>query len=284
MSRRKDAMMKTLILMTTALALMTLPTVPAAAQQPTQAEVDRYVDLVRMDVRQGRAELVGETMQLSAGQATMFWPIYEEYEAAYTALGDTELQLIRDYAAVFFSMTDAAADGLVEAARLTALRDSLIEVVQRELAQTQERGEFAKTQLKQSSRELRRERRDVRGARDAVDDNQDLAELDLARNTLNRSDERRDREDDVQDLKAVGAKGQQLGAVLAQLTAAESETADAPTSPVELHSKLKTAVVTIDQVLVTDLEASTTELQELVKELEEDQRERRGDRRQRRRQ
>ena len=65
MSRRKDAMMKTLILMTTALALMTLPTVPAAAQQPTQAEVDRYVDLVRMDVRQGRAELVGETMQLS---------------------------------------------------------------------------------------------------------------------------------------------------------------------------------------------------------------------------
>ncbi len=119
MSRRKDAMMKILILMAAVLALMT--TVPAAAQQPTQTEVDQYVDLVRMDVRQGRAELVGETMQLSAGQATMFWPIYEEYEAAYTALGDTELQLIRDYAAVFFTMTDAAADGLVE--RLFQLND-----------------------------------------------------------------------------------------------------------------------------------------------------------------
>ena len=174
-----------------------------------------------------------------------------------------------------------AAEG--DAARLTSLRDSLIEVVQRELAQTQERGEFAKTQLKQSSRELRRERRDVRGASDAVDDNQDLAELDLARNTLNRNDDRRDRKDDVQDLKAVGAQGQQLGAVLAQLTATESEAAYAITSPVGLQSQLKTAAVTIDQVLVTDLEANTTELQELVKEVEEDQRERRGDRRQRRR-
>lgn len=103
--------MKNSILIGTALALMT---VPAAAQQPTQAEVDQYVELVRMDVRQGRAELVGETMQLSASQAANFWPIYQEYETAYTALGDTELQLIRDYAAVFFTMTDAAADMLVE--------------------------------------------------------------------------------------------------------------------------------------------------------------------------
>ena len=82
-----------------------------------------------------------------------------------------------------------AAEG--NAARLTSLRDSLIEVVQRELAQTKERGEFAKTQLQQSSRELRSERRDVRRARDAVDDNQDLAEVDLVRNTPARERTRR---------------------------------------------------------------------------------------------
>ena len=111
MSRRMEPMLKNSILMASVLALMA---VPAEAQQPTQAEVDQYVELVRKDVRQGRAELVGETMQLSAGQAATFWPIYEEYEAAYTALGDTELQLIRDYAGVFFTMTDAAADMLVE--------------------------------------------------------------------------------------------------------------------------------------------------------------------------
>ena len=114
MSLRKEPIVKNSILMASVLALMTVPTVPAAAQQPTQAEVDQYVELVRMDVRQGRAELVGETMQLSASQAATFWPIYAEYETAFTALGDTELQLIRDYAAVFFTMTDAAADMLVE--------------------------------------------------------------------------------------------------------------------------------------------------------------------------
>ncbi len=111
--------MKThLIAMTAALTLMA---VPAAAQQPTQGEIDEYVQLVRMDVRQERAEIVGESMRLSSGEASRFWPIYEEYEAAYTALGDTKLQLIRDYADVFFTMTDAAADGLVE--RLFQLND-----------------------------------------------------------------------------------------------------------------------------------------------------------------
>ena len=90
----------------------------------------------------------------------------------------------------------AANAGDIDAARLASVRTSLVEVVQRELAQTKEKGEFAKTQLQQSSRELRSERRDVRQSRDAVDDNQDLAEVDLARNTLNRGDDRRDRKDD----------------------------------------------------------------------------------------
>ncbi len=111
-------MKRHLIVMTAAL---TWTAVPSAAQQPTQGEIDQYVELVRMDVRQQRSEIVGEAMRLSAGEASSFWPIYEEYEAAYTALGDTKLQLINDYAAVFFTMTDAAADGLVE--RLFQLND-----------------------------------------------------------------------------------------------------------------------------------------------------------------
>ena len=103
--------MKKVLMMTVALMLMA---VPSSAQQPTQEEIDKYIELVRIDVRQERSELVGAAMQLSAGQATKFWPIYEEYEAAFTALGDTELKLIRDYADAFFAMTDSAADGLVD--------------------------------------------------------------------------------------------------------------------------------------------------------------------------
>ena len=62
--------MKNLLMMTTALILMALP---SAAQQPTQEQIDQYVKLVRMDVRQERAKIVGEAMGLSAGQAAKFW-------------------------------------------------------------------------------------------------------------------------------------------------------------------------------------------------------------------
>ena len=102
--------MRTLTLCTVAFILASTS---AAGQQPTDEELDQYIELVRMDVRQGRAELVG--------QAATFWPIYEEYEQAFTRLGDTELQLIRDYAAAFESMTDDAASQL--AGRLLDLLD-----------------------------------------------------------------------------------------------------------------------------------------------------------------
>ncbi len=110
--------MKKVLMMTVALMLMA---VPSAAQQPTQDEIDKYIELVRINVRQERSELVGEAMRLSAGQAAKFWPIYEEFEAAFTAHGDTKLKLIGDYADVFFTMTDSAADGLVD--RLFRLND-----------------------------------------------------------------------------------------------------------------------------------------------------------------
>ena len=110
--------MKNLLMMTVALMFMTAP---SEAQQPTQEEIDQYIELARMDVRQQRAEIVGESMRLSAAEASNFWPIYEEYQVAYTALGDTKLQLINDYADVFFTMTNSAADGLVE--RLFQLTD-----------------------------------------------------------------------------------------------------------------------------------------------------------------
>ena len=94
---------------------------PVAGQQPTDEELNQYIELVRMDVRQERAELVGQAMGLSAGQAASFWPIYEEYEQTFTRLGDTELELILDYAATFDSMTDDAASQL--AGRLLDLLD-----------------------------------------------------------------------------------------------------------------------------------------------------------------
>ncbi len=187
----------------------------------------------------------------------------------------------QEVAALTELATELAANaGDIAAARLASLRDSLVEVVQRELAQTKERGEFAKTQLSKAhasfaasaatfasratpSTTTRVWPRSICGGIPSIEVTTDGT----AKTTWRTS-------------RPSAAHGQPLGAVLAQLTAARSEAADAPASPVKLQGTLQTAAVTIDEVLVADLEASTTELQELVKELEE---ERRGDRRQRRR-
>ncbi len=103
--------MKQLCLITAATALLATP---ATAQQPTEEEINQVIELVRMDVRQERADLVGQSIRLSATQAASFWPLYQEYEQAFTTLGDTKLQLIRDYAQAFDAMTDATADMLAE--------------------------------------------------------------------------------------------------------------------------------------------------------------------------
>ena len=104
--------MKTVIVRPLAALLVVLGAGPVAAQQPTDAEINQYIELARMDIRQGRADLIGQHMQLSASQASQFWPIYEAYESAFTTLGDEKVQLIRDYANTYTSMTDATASQL----------------------------------------------------------------------------------------------------------------------------------------------------------------------------
>ena len=88
--------MKTVIVSAFAALLVVIGASPVVAQQPTDAEINEYIELVRMDVRQGRADLIGQHMQLSASQAARFWPIYEAYEMAFTSLGDDRIQNIRD--------------------------------------------------------------------------------------------------------------------------------------------------------------------------------------------
>ena len=126
--------MKTVIVGALAALLVVIGTSPVVAQQPTDAEINEYIELVRMDVRQGRADLIGQHMQLSASQAAEFWPIYEAYEMAFTSLGDEQIQNIRDYANTYTSMTDATASELatraldLETQELELLRDYFMKV------------------------------------------------------------------------------------------------------------------------------------------------------------
>ncbi len=114
------------------LVLTLLASVPAAwAQDKTQPKdaqakssstanskknIQEYIELLRSDVKQQKAEIMGSVMALSAEDAAKFWPIYSEYDAELTKLNDLRVANIEEYARTYSQMTDDKADELIQKA------------------------------------------------------------------------------------------------------------------------------------------------------------------------
>lgn len=75
-----------------------------------------YIDLMRRNVRQDKAEIMGSVMALSAADAAKFWPIYADYDAQLTKLNDQRVENIKEYAQNYDDMTDQKADELMQKA------------------------------------------------------------------------------------------------------------------------------------------------------------------------
>lgn len=86
----------------------------AATDSTQQKNIDKYVELLRTDVRQQKAEIMGAMMLLSADQAAKFWPIYSEYDAELNKLNNLRLANIKEYASNYDNLSDAKADELVQ--------------------------------------------------------------------------------------------------------------------------------------------------------------------------
>ena len=76
--------------------------------------IQEYIELLRSDVRQQKAEMMGAVMLLSAADAAKFWPIYSEYDAELTKVNDLRAANIQEYARTYSEMTDGKADELVQ--------------------------------------------------------------------------------------------------------------------------------------------------------------------------
>jgi hypothetical protein len=87
-------------------------TSPNSDDQNMQA----YIQLLRSDVRQQKAEMLGEVMQLSAADAAKFWPIYSEYDVELNKLNDLRVANIQEYENKYYEMTDEKADELIRKA------------------------------------------------------------------------------------------------------------------------------------------------------------------------
>jgi len=91
------------------------PASAAGSATDTQKKnIQAYIDLMRKDVRQQKAELMGSVMILSAADAAKFWPIYSAYDAELTKLNNQRVETIKQYVADYEHMTDDEADQLIQ--------------------------------------------------------------------------------------------------------------------------------------------------------------------------
>ncbi len=72
-------------------------------------------DLLRLDLRSHRAEIVDESMRLSEAESQIFVPLYIEYDAEVQNLWNERLKLIAQYASEYNGISDAQASALANA-------------------------------------------------------------------------------------------------------------------------------------------------------------------------
>jgi hypothetical protein len=77
-----------------------------------ELNIEAYVELLRSQVRKSKSQIIGEVMQFDSTQAATFWPIYKQFEADYTKIGDRIVTLVKNYTEHYDQMTDAVADQL----------------------------------------------------------------------------------------------------------------------------------------------------------------------------
>ena len=117
-------------LVATILALAAAPGLWAQdkkVQDPAESQElndQAYVRLLRTDLKAKKQQIIKEAMQLDDPQAAAFWPIYRDYDAEQTKLGDEKLAIVQDYAQNFLSMNNEKADQLAQ--RVIALDDQRI--------------------------------------------------------------------------------------------------------------------------------------------------------------
>lgn len=91
-------------------------TVPSGDPQTRTLNLSAYAELLRSDVRAQKIAILTEVMGFTEAEDAAFWPIYREYDAEMTKLGDERVALIAEYARAYGTLSDELADSLAKRA------------------------------------------------------------------------------------------------------------------------------------------------------------------------
>ena len=90
----------------------------AYAQAPqsvsSQAQIDRYIETFRTDLRTGKVELYDKSLGLSPADSVEFWPLYREYDYKQSLIGNKVVEVLKEYSQKFSTLTDDDAQDLME--------------------------------------------------------------------------------------------------------------------------------------------------------------------------
>jgi len=74
---------------------------------------DDYLEVVRDVLNTEKKAVVAETMELTDAEGSAFWSLYNEYNSKLYEVHTERVNIIKDFAAQYESMTDEKADALV---------------------------------------------------------------------------------------------------------------------------------------------------------------------------
>lgn len=85
-----------------------------ASSKDSEASIDKSVALLRQDLRSRKKQAFAPSLELTDAEATKFWPVYDQYSAELSKLGDQRYALIKEYANGFGTVTDNQAISLIK--------------------------------------------------------------------------------------------------------------------------------------------------------------------------
>jgi len=98
--------MKTSRTLLVAALLTFLAAAALRAEEPAPASTEADLQLLLDTIRSNRRALVAVNLQLSAEEATKFWPLYERYQQEMNAIGDRVSAIVQDYSANFRDLSN----------------------------------------------------------------------------------------------------------------------------------------------------------------------------------
>jgi len=94
----------------------TAPSTKAVAQKETSSgyDVEKDIALLRRNLRAEKKKLIAANVPLTETEATKFWPVYDQYALDMSKHYDQFYALIKEYAAVQKTITDAQASDMLK--------------------------------------------------------------------------------------------------------------------------------------------------------------------------